>query len=287
MEVAIHTSCLSGHNLESALEISAELGYQSIELAADISETPHFQSHLATVDEITALESLLERTNLKLAAIDIGGWDSPLCLVNLDDGERKVAVQHVAHSIQTAGALDCALITTHLWGLPAAEARMNQSPCRDAFLASVSELEPLLSKHKVNLNFMPHPGGFIEESDGTLYLIREAGCPSVGYTYGIGHSFVINRPGQSTDDMIRNACDLLTHVLVSDSHHVERIIAPPEVKAHEHMVPGRGDVDFPATFAALREIGYDGALSVHLISELDRITDAARSTREFLLDSLG
>ena len=124
MEVAIHTSCLSGHNLESALEISAELGYQSIELAADISETPHFQSHLATVDEITALESLLERTNLKLAAIDIGGWDSPLCLVNLDDGERKVAVQHVAHSIQTAGALDCALITTHLWGLPAAEARM-------------------------------------------------------------------------------------------------------------------------------------------------------------------
>ena len=87
--------------------------------------------------------------------------------------------------------------------------------------------------------------------------------------------------------MIRNACDLLTHVLVSDSHHVERIIAPPEVKAHEHMVPGRGDVDFPATFAALREIGYDGALSVHLISELDRITDAARSTREFLLDSLG
>ena len=52
---------------------------------------------------------------------------------------------------------------------------MNQSPCRDAFLASVSELEPLLSKHKVNLNFMPHPGGFIEESDGTLDLIREAG----------------------------------------------------------------------------------------------------------------
>jgi sugar phosphate isomerase/epimerase len=86
--------------------------------------------------------------------------------------------------------------------------------------------------------------------------------------------------------MIRYAGDLLTHVLVSDSHHVERIIAPPEVKAHEHTVPGSGDVDFFAVFAALREIGYERTLSAHLISERDRITAAARSTRGFLLTNL-
>ena len=286
MQVAIHTSGFRGYDLARALELCAELEYGSIELAADISETPHFQSHLATEADIEVLADLLDRTNLKLPAIDIGGFDSALCLVNLDDAERRKAVRNVAHSISVAGELLCPLLTSHLWGLPAAEARLNRSACEESFLASITELVPILVKQNVHLNFMPHPGGFIEESDSTVDLIRQTGSTFVGYTYGTGHSFVINRPGQTPTDMISYAGDLLTHVLVSDSHHVERIIAPPEVKAHEHMVPGSGDVDFSAVLAALRTVGYNRTLSVHLISERDRIKSAARSTREFLLNCL-
>ena len=286
MNVAIHTSALRGYDLARTVEICAELEYGSVELAADISETPHFQSHLATEADLEALADLLDRTNLKLPAIDIGGFDSALCLVNLDDAERRAAVRNVAHSIRVAGELLCPLVTSHLWGLPAAEARLNRSACEASFLESVAELAPVLVKQNVHLNFMPHPGGFIEESDDTVDLIRRTGSPFLGYTYGTGHSFVINRPGQTPAEMIRYAGDLLTHVLVSDSHHVERIIAPPEVKAHEHTVPGSGDLDFSAVFAALREICYDRTLSVHLISERDRIKSAARSTREFLLNCL-
>lgn len=80
--------------------------------------------------------------------------------------------------------------------------------------------------------------------------------------------------------MVRYAGDALTHVLVSDTHDVERIVAPPEVKAHEHTVPGSGDVDFIELFSVLRETGYDGALCVHLISEKDRIDSAAPRARE-------
>ena len=77
-------------------------------------------------------------------------------------------------------------------------------------------------------------------------------------------------------------------MLFSDTHKVERIIAPPEVKAHLHLVPGRGDIDFGAILGALRGIGYDGTLSVHIISETDRIVQAARETKqrlELLLDT--
>ena len=80
--------------------------------------------------------------------------------------------------------------------------------------------------------------------------------------------------------MVRYAGDALTHVLVSDTHDAARIIAPPEVKAQEHTVPGSGDVDFIELFSVLRETGYEGALSVHLISERDRIERAAPRARE-------
>jgi myo-inositol catabolism protein IolH len=143
----------------------------------------------------------------------------------------------------------------------------------------VEDLCPVLDGLGVQMNFMPHPGGLIEESDPTVDLIRETGCPQVGYTYGIGHSFVIGLPGQDAKTMIDYAGDTLTHVLISDTNRVDRIIAPPEVKAHEHLVPGRGDVDFGAVLNALKGIGYEGYLSVHIISESDRILEAAKETR--------
>ena len=87
--------------------------------------------------------------------------------------------------------------------------------------------------------------------------------------------------------MIAYAGKTLTHVLVSDTHHLGRIIAPPEVKAHEYLVPGRGDIDFPAILVALSEVRYDNFLSVHIISEADRIVEAALRTKQKLEGFLG
>ena len=282
MKIALHTSGLSPHPLEVAVETCAAAGYAAVELAVDISESNHFAAHSATEADVQSLKSLMSRNGLSLVAIDIGGWDRELCVVNFDESQRHKALEHVTHAIAVAGELGCRLLTSHLWGLPAERARAEVAACRELFLASVGELVPILEKSRVRLNYMPHPGGFIEGSDGTVDLIREVGSPAIGYTFGTGHCFVINRPGQTVAKMICYAGETLTHVLISDSHHVDRIIAPPEVKAHEHMRPGRGDVDFGAIFGALEEIGFAGALSVQLISERDRITEAAISTRDFL-----
>jgi sugar phosphate isomerase/epimerase len=82
--------------------------------------------------------------------------------------------------------------------------------------------------------------------------------------------------------MIEYAGRTLTHILVSDTHKVDSLIAPPEVKVHEHLVSGSGDIDFTAIFRALKGIGYKGFLSVHIISEVDRIVDATEKTKRRL-----
>ena len=282
MKLAIHTSAYNLLELPEALRLIADAGYRYVEIAADISESCHFEAHRATHLEVANLTRLLEGYELHLSALDVGGWDAPLCIANLDESARKKAVKHTGHAAAVARDLDCPLITSHLWGLPVANARERLADFRCAFLQSIGEIAPLLATRGVRLNLMPHPGGFIEESDATVDLIREADCPQVGYTYGISHSFVINKPGQTAAEMIRYAGKMLTHVLVSDTHDVCRIIAPPEVKAHEHTVPGRGDIDFAAVLGALAEIDYRESLCVHLISERDRMVDAARETRKLI-----
>ena len=127
--------------------------------------------------------------------------------------------------------------------------------------------------------FMPHPGGLIEESDPTVDLIKSATCKNIGYIFGTAHTSVMCGQEQNATQMIEYAGKCLMHVSVSDSHDTWRIVAPPEVKAHEHSAIGSGDVDFHKIFLALIQNGFKGFLSVHLISELDRIERAAIQTR--------
>ncbi len=282
MNLAIHTSAYSDYRLPEALARIADAGYDAVEIAADISESRHFEFHTATASDVANLSGLLSGHGLKPAAVDIGGWDPELCITNLDQAMRREAVANVKHALSVTSDLDCPLVTAHLWGLPAEGSRDRAGEFRDPFLRSVSELSETLDERGVSLNMMPHPGGFIEESDGTVDLVRETGNPRVGYTFGISHAFVINKQGQTPAEMIDYAGATLTHVLVSDTHDIKRIIAPPEVKAHEHTVPGSGDIDFPSVIAALSVIDYSGALCVHLISERDRILKAAAESKTLI-----
>ena len=287
MNIAIHTSAYSDYTLPDALALIASSGFRHVEIAADITETRHFEAHTAEPQDVAGLASQLREHNLSLAAIDIGGWDPELCITNLDEDARKASVENVKHTLVVANDLGCPLITSHLWGLPFDRSCERQAEFRGPFLRSISELAEVFESSCVNLNFMPHPGGFIEESDPTVDLVREADHPRIGYTFGTSHTFVIARPDQTAADMIRYAGDTLTHVLISDTHDVKRIIAPPEVKAHEHTVPGSGDVDFPSVVSALREIDYKGMLCVHLISERDRIVEASRRSKSIVEQWLG
>ena len=58
-------------------------------------------------------------------------------------------------------------------------------------------------------------------------------------------------------------------------------------RVHQHLVPGRGAIDFPATINAIRETGYNGWLTVELYPYIDDPDAAAREAREFLLKHCG
>ena len=282
MKIALHSSSLGEITLEDAISKVSEFGYSYIELAADISNTPHFMAHRATVAQQIYLEKQLERRSIELSAIDIGGWDLPLCISNSNEDYRLKAVCNVRKVIQVANNLGCNLITSHFWGFNGNQQKYEKDKCTQALKKSLSDLSPLLVEKAVKLAFMPHPGGLLEESNPSIDLIKEIAIPEVGYLYGTGHGSIMAQYNQSQSDMIDYASDTLFHVSISDSPDQWRIVAPHEVKAHEHSSIGSGDVNFTEVIASLKAAGYGGFLSLHLISETDRIDTAAVNSRILL-----
>ena len=62
-------------------------------------------------------------------------------------------------------------------------------------------------------------------------------------------------------------------------YHFEDIAA---TRVHEHLVPGRGAIDFAAVLDAIRRTGYDDWLTVELYPYLDDPDAAGREALGFI-----
>ena len=52
---------------------------------------------------------------------------------------------------------------------------------------------------------------------------------------------------------------------------------------HHHLVPGEGAIDFAATLTALKEIGYDGWVTIELYTCHENPDHAAKTARERIM----
>jgi fructoselysine 3-epimerase len=51
---------------------------------------------------------------------------------------------------------------------------------------------------------------------------------------------------------------------------------------HNHLIPGRGEIDFRPVFAAMDDIGYDGFVTVELYPYQDCPVQAAKEAYHYL-----
>lgn len=251
-----------GHPIEEMVAEVAEIGYEHIELAA----APRVAEG-AGEGVVGSLARALESHSVGLAAVGVG---IAVPLASTDQEVRRAAVQGFAGTVRMARRLGCALVTSEMSGGNS----LTRAECVAAFERSVSELVPILEAEGVDVAFEPHPGDFVESHELGLEILNRIGHERVGYLYCCPHTFLL---GGDPASMIASAGGLLKFVHVADSNSPEKIVvgyAPKgyanalhaeefkgAMNAHEHLVPGKGDVDFGAVFAALGAIGYEGYVS--------------------------
>lgn len=246
--------CWAG--LRDAFEVARANQYDAVEI---------FAPSAAAIDR-AELDDCLAQTGLRVAALGTGagmvlhGWS----LSHADPAHRANAVQFVQELVELAAAYDAPAIVGSMQGRWGKGANREETLARLA--ESLGELadvasglgQPLLyeplNRYESNLiNTVPEAAAWLEAS----------GLVGVQLLADLFH---MNIEEVNLADAIRAAGHRIGHVHFVDSNR---------------RPVGNGHLDLPPIVAALRQVGFEGCLSVEAFPWPDSATAAADSRRAF------
>jgi len=274
MRLAFSTNAYLKHPFDEAASRIASLGYEGLELLADV---PHaWPAGLLDAQKRDILKAM-ERTRLAFSNINafmmnaVNDRRQPYWHPSFIEPEphyRQVRIDHTKRALDLCAELRAPHITTEPGG-PLAPGQ----PRREAIDLFIEVLKPL-AQHAHDLGTLlliePEPGLLLETTDQYLEVAERLNAPSIGLNFDVGHAFCVR------EDLPRAIAKLARHIR---HYHVEDIAAD---RVHHHLVPGTGAIDFTAVVAAIRATGYDGWLTVELYPFLDDPDAAARTAIEVL-----
>ena len=88
--------------------------------------------------------------------------------------------------------------------------------------------------------------------------------------FDIGHFFCVN---EKPEELIKSLQKYIHHI------HLEDIA---ESRKHYHLIPGTGAINFSNIFSAIKEIDYNGYITVELYPYEDNPESAAMESIRFL-----
>ena len=104
---------------------------------------------------------------------------------------------------------------------------------------------------ETTLTIEPHPGRYLANHDGALRLIEHVDHPNFAINFDPSHTFPV---GDFPNITVYRLNKHIKHLHVSDNDGVTNV----------HWRPGEGKIDWKAMLEALKEVGYDGVISVEL-----------------------
>lgn len=277
VQLAFSTNAYTRTDLPDAVRRISNHGYDGVELLAD---TPHaFFPEFDDSDQ-KALEEALNETGIKVSNINANtttGYydDAPPSaffdptIITADDEERAWRVEYTKDAIDLASAVDapsvCIATGRPLPGNPPEQAR-------DYLLDSLAEITSYAESAGISVGIEYEPELLIENTDEVLALIEEVDTDALGVNLDVGHAAVY---GEDPAETIRQCAGHITGV------HLEDIVGGQRGK-HYHRIPGEGDLDFEAMFAALDDIDYDGFATLELYTYPDNPDQAATAAYDAL-----
>jgi sugar phosphate isomerase/epimerase len=185
-----------------------------------------------------------------------------------DPHYRAIRREHTKRALQLAADLGAPNITTEPGG-PLAPDQSWRSGA-DLFYEELMPCIEVAERVGVLLLIEPEPGLLIERFDQYSEFVSRIDSPMVGLNFDIGHAYCVKEDPQDWVEMMQ------AH---TRHYHLEDIAS---TRVHQHLVPGRGAIDFPATISAIRDTGYTGWLTVELYPYIDDPDAAASEAKAFL-----
>jgi sugar phosphate isomerase/epimerase len=272
LRVAFSTNAYLKYPFEEAVRRLAGLGYQGVEIMADV---PHAWPAFLLEEQKQAIRGALVANQLGISNINafmMHAINDPRqrywhpSWIESDRHYRQIRIDHTCRALTLARELGAPNITTEPGGpvFPGGS-------WTGALKLFVEGLKPVIEhaeKEEVLLLIEPEPGLLIENSEQFLELMGRIDSPALGLNFDIGHFYCV---GEEPAEAIGRLASYIRHF------HLEDIAA---TRVHHHLIPGEGAIDFQATIAAMRAINYTGWVTIELYPYIEDPDHAARTALE-------
>ncbi|MEX0628393.1 MAG: sugar phosphate isomerase/epimerase family protein [Cucumibacter sp.] len=114
---------------------------------------------------------------------------------------------------------------------------------------------------RVMMSVEPHPHRYLANNAGALRLLEYVGSPAMGVNFDPSHTFPM---GEFPNISVYQLGKHIIHCHASDNDGLTNV----------HWRPGGGKIDWRAMFEALKDVGYDGVISI----ELEDVPGVSRGT---------
>src|SRR5262245_31426214 len=270
---AYSTNAYTKWPLGRAVADVAARGFEGVEILAD---APHaFPAPDLDLDGLkaTIAASTLAVANLNAnttAGLDPGRRDPSGFWPGFLDSAirvRRMKTEYVKNVIDLARETGSPSVCT------ASGVRPPGTSDREACSRLAAALEEVLDHAarapQVRVGLEYEPGFYLGDLASTLRVVRVLGHPLLGFNLDVGHAWCV---GDDLEKAIGEAGPRIWNL------HVEDI----KGRVHEHLIPGRGDLDFPRMFRALERIRYNHFITLELYPYKDQPGEAGEAGLSFL-----
>jgi sugar phosphate isomerase/epimerase len=254
-------------------EVAAR-GFESIEVYATRT---HFDYH--DPDTAKALAGWLADTGLTLDSVHApttmgyvnGTWGETVSIGAADEARRRLAMDEVKAAIALSSAVRFGTLVVHL-GFPSLDPQVNN---RSAVARSLEEILEATGAAGVRLAIELIPNPLSIASRLVQWVEDDLDDSTAGICLDVGHA---NLGG-----------DVVEAIETCSGHVITTHLHDNRGKRDDHLLPGDGAIDWPATMLAFQKVGYDGVWILELSPSADwravlGRAQRARAKLEQLLD---
>ncbi len=303
IDLAFSTNAFKRYSLEDSVREIAKLGYSGVEILCDVPHAypPHFKE-----DQIESLKKTLTSCGMKISNLNaftlfaIGDTYSPSWIED-DARRREMRIQHTIECIRLAKRIGAKHLSTEPGGpvtipfspsspvpppppsLPSSSSEVSSSQqqkqkfrdidhhLEEIFLDGLAKVAKTAEEEDVKVLIEPEPGLLIENSRQFKKLMTKVFTPEhLRLNFDIGHFYCVNEdPAKAVVEL----SDYIEHFHLADIAHT---------RVHNHLIPGRGSIDFRSVLDAIDDIGYRGFVTVELYPYQDNPIEAAKEAYDYL-----
>lgn len=252
--ISTHLYVGSRLDRDHLVEIAAH-GFDAVEVFA---VRDHFDYHDRRA--AVALAEWLDDTRLRLHSLHApiaahyahGKWEGGLTLAATDESRRKMAIDETMAALDVAAAIPYHVLVVHCGvPLPYAQAGDNH---RAALVKSLEELAPVAQRYGVRIAIEVIPNE-LSTPTALVELIESEIEAELGICMDVGHARLMG----DVVDAIENCSG---HLLTTHLHDNRG-------RTDDHLVPGKGIIDWDAALLAFQKVGYDGVWMFELAASTE------------------